>query len=86
MSVVVRFVRENEVDDERVREAFRNVKASLRMPVVNGIFQAYATSPRLPKAASRAGPSPITRRCCTRAISAKATFAGCATSPTCSGK
>lgn len=46
MSVTVRFVRENEVDDERVREAFRNVKASLRMPVVNGIFQAYATSPR----------------------------------------
>ena len=46
MSAVVRFVRESDVDDERVREAFRNVKASLRMPIVNGLFQAYATSPR----------------------------------------
>jgi hypothetical protein len=46
VSIAVRFVRENEVEDERVREAFRNVKASLRMPIVNGLFQAYASSPR----------------------------------------
>jgi hypothetical protein len=46
MSIAVRFVRESDVEDERVREAFRNVKASLRMPTVNGLFQAYASAPR----------------------------------------
>jgi hypothetical protein len=46
MSAIVRFVREHEADDDRVREAFRNVKASLRMPTVSSLFEAYATAPR----------------------------------------
>jgi hypothetical protein len=46
MTTAVKFVRESDIEDDRVREVYRGVKDSLRVSVVNGIFQAYATSPR----------------------------------------
>src|SRR5579864_6804400 len=39
-------VRENDVADEHVRETYRDVKESLRLPLVDVMFQAYATVPR----------------------------------------
>ncbi|MBV8366771.1 MAG: hypothetical protein JO194_09790 [Candidatus Eremiobacteraeota bacterium] len=44
MSIVL--VREPDAVDERVREAYRDIKASLRVPVVSSLFQAYAVVPR----------------------------------------
>ena len=42
----VTLVREPDAVDERVREAYRDIKASLRVPVVPSLFQAYASVPR----------------------------------------
>src|SRR5271166_5112684 len=42
----VTLVREADAADERVREAYRDIKASLRVPVVSSLFQAYAAVPR----------------------------------------
>ena len=39
-------VRETEATDERAREAFRDIKSALRVPLVNLIFQAWAAYPR----------------------------------------
>ncbi len=39
-------VRESEATDERAREAFRDIKVALRVPVVNVIFQAWAAFPK----------------------------------------
>ena len=39
-------VRESEATDERVREAFRDIKGALRVPVVNVLFQAWAAFPK----------------------------------------
>lgn len=39
-------VRESEATDERAREAFRDIKNALRVPIVNLIFQAWAAVPR----------------------------------------
>jgi Halocarboxylic acid dehydrogenase DehI len=39
-------IRESEVTDERAREAFRDIKNALRVPIVNLIFQAWAAVPR----------------------------------------
>jgi halocarboxylic acid dehydrogenase DehI len=39
-------VRESETTDERAREAFRDIKSALRVPLVNLIFQAWAAYPR----------------------------------------
>jgi Halocarboxylic acid dehydrogenase DehI len=39
-------VRESEATDERAREAFRDIKNALRVPLVNLIFQAWAAYPR----------------------------------------
>lgn len=42
----ITLVREPDAVDERVREAYRDIKASLRVPVVSSLFQAYAVVPR----------------------------------------
>ncbi|MBV8082173.1 MAG: hypothetical protein JO293_08665 [Candidatus Eremiobacteraeota bacterium] len=42
----ITLVREPDAVDERVREAYRDIKASLRVPVVSTLFQAYAVVPR----------------------------------------
>jgi Halocarboxylic acid dehydrogenase DehI len=42
----IQLVRESEATDERVREAFRDIKVSLRVPLVNLIFQAWAAYPK----------------------------------------
>ncbi len=39
-------VRESEATDERAREAFRDIKGALRVPLVNLIFQAWAVYPK----------------------------------------
>jgi halocarboxylic acid dehydrogenase DehI len=39
-------VREPEASDERVKEAFRDLKESLRVSFVDSMFQAYATMPK----------------------------------------
>jgi len=39
-------VREGEATEERAREAFRDIKNALRVPIVNLIFQAWAAVPR----------------------------------------
>lgn len=39
-------LRENDATDERVREAFRDIKLSLRVPIVNSVFLAYAAVPK----------------------------------------
>jgi hypothetical protein len=44
--LTVTLVREADAVDERVREAYRDIKASLRVPVVASLFQAYAAVPR----------------------------------------
>ena len=44
--VSVMLVREADAVDERVREAYRDIKASLRVPMVASLFQAYASVPR----------------------------------------
>lgn len=43
---MVPLVREPEVSDERVKEAFRDLKESLRVSFVDSMFQAYAATPR----------------------------------------
>jgi hypothetical protein len=40
--VSIALVREPDAVDERVREAYRDIKASLRVPMVPSLFQAYA--------------------------------------------
>ena len=42
----VPLVREAEVSDERVKEAYRDIKESLRVSLVDSMFQAYATTPK----------------------------------------
>jgi hypothetical protein len=42
----IQLVRESEATDERAREAFRDIKNALRVPIVNLIFQAWAAFPR----------------------------------------
>lgn len=42
----VPLVRESDATDERVREAFRDIKNALRIPVVSVVFQAYAALPK----------------------------------------
>jgi len=42
----VTLIREPDAVDERVREAYRDIKASLRVPMVASLFQAYASVPR----------------------------------------
>jgi hypothetical protein len=44
--LTVPLIREADAVDERVREAYRDIKASLRVPVVSSLFQAYAAVPR----------------------------------------
>ena len=44
--MTITLVREPDAVDERVREAYRDIKASLRVPVVSSLFQAYAAVPR----------------------------------------
>jgi hypothetical protein len=44
--LTIPLVRESDASDERVREAFRDIKATLRVPLVSQIFQAWATVPR----------------------------------------
>jgi hypothetical protein len=44
--VNISLIREPDAVDERVREAYRDIKASLRVPVVSSLFQAYAVVPR----------------------------------------
>jgi hypothetical protein len=44
--VSITLVREPDAVDERVRESYRDIKASLRVPVVSSLFQAYAAVPR----------------------------------------
>jgi len=44
--VTITLVREPDAVDERVREAYRDIKASLRVPIVSSLFQAYAVVPR----------------------------------------
>ncbi len=39
-------IRESEATDERAREAFRDIKNALRVPMVHLIFQAWAAFPR----------------------------------------
>ena len=46
MSLSIPMVREPDAVDERVREAYRDIKASLRVPIVGSLFQAYAAVPR----------------------------------------
>jgi hypothetical protein len=42
----IQLLRENEATDERAREAFRDIKNALRVPIVTLIFQAWAAVPR----------------------------------------
>ncbi|MBC5805245.1 MAG: hypothetical protein DLM53_02255 [Candidatus Eremiobacter antarcticus] len=42
----VTLIPESDVTDERVREAFRDIKNALRVPIVNAVFQAYAAVPK----------------------------------------
>lgn len=42
----ITLVRESEATDERAREAFRDIKNALRVPLVTLIFQAWAAQPR----------------------------------------
>jgi hypothetical protein len=42
----IALVRESEATDERVREAFRDIKNALRVPIVTLLFQAWAAVPR----------------------------------------
>jgi hypothetical protein len=44
--VSIVLIREPDAVDERVREAYRDIKASLRVPLVSSLFQAYAAVPR----------------------------------------
>ncbi len=44
--VSIPLIREPDAVDERVREAYRDIKACLRVPVVGSLFQAYAVVPR----------------------------------------
>ena len=46
MTSAIALVRESEATDERAREAFRDIKSSLRVPIVNLMFQAWAVVPR----------------------------------------
>ena len=46
-------IRESEATDERAREAFRDIKSALRVPLVHLIFQAWAPYPRFLDAAWR---------------------------------
>ncbi len=49
----MRFVSEIEVDDERAVEVYRDLKHSLRVPLIASLFQAYAVWPRFLDAAWR---------------------------------
>jgi len=42
----ISLVREPEVSDERVKEAYRDLKESLRVSFVDAMFQAYASTPK----------------------------------------
>jgi hypothetical protein len=42
----ITLVREPDAADERVKEAYRDIKESLRVSFVNGLFQAYAADPK----------------------------------------
>lgn len=46
MTESIPLVRESEATDERVREAFRDIKNALRVPIVTLLFQAWAAVPR----------------------------------------
>ena len=46
MMETIPLVRESEASDDRVKEAFRDVKELLRVSVVSVVFQAYAAVPR----------------------------------------
>ena len=43
---VVPLVREPDASDERVKEAYRDIKESLRVSLVDAMFQAYAVDPK----------------------------------------
>ena len=43
---VVPIVREGDAADERVKEAYRDIKESLRVSLVDAMFQAYAVDPK----------------------------------------
>lgn len=43
---VVPLVREPDAADERVKEAYRDIKESLRVSLVDAMFQAYASTPK----------------------------------------
>lgn len=45
--MTLRLVPESEADDERAIEVYRDLKHSLRVPIVANLFQAYAAWPRL---------------------------------------
>ncbi len=45
-SQTISLVREDDDKDQRVKEVYRDIKESLRIPFVNIIFQAYAAVPR----------------------------------------
>jgi hypothetical protein len=42
----VTLIPESDATDERVREAFRDIKNALRVPIVDAVFQAYAAVPK----------------------------------------
>lgn len=42
----VSLVREADASDERIKEAYRDIKESLRVSLVDAMFQAYASSPK----------------------------------------
>jgi hypothetical protein len=44
--MTLRLVQETEADDERAIEVYRDLKHSLRVPIVASLFQAYAAWPR----------------------------------------
>ncbi len=46
MTESIPFVRESEATEERAREAFRDIKNALRVPIVTLLFQAWAAVPR----------------------------------------
>jgi hypothetical protein len=44
--IAVRLVREADASDDRIKETYRDIKESLRVSLVDAMFQAYATSPK----------------------------------------
>lgn len=66
---VIPLVKEADATDDGVREAFREIKNSLRVPVVNVLFQAYAAMPKFLEIAwRRLRPSVLTAQFGERAL------------------